>query len=286
MSAKEKKTALGHFNIGNLEQLKAIAHVGGRLNLPVIIGVSEGERAYLGTYHVADFIKSYNRQHADVSSSGGFRLFLNADHTHSIEKIKEAVEAGFDSVLFDGGKLPLEENIKMTKEAVKIAKGINPNVIVEGELGYIGPSSEIISKIPEGAAIDEKDFTKVEDAKRFVEETGVDLLAPAIGSIHGMFKDAPDPHLDIKRIKEISDAVKIPLVLHGGSGVRDEDFIAAVDAGMSIVHISTELRYIWRKELEEVLKEHPLEITPYKVMPEVIKAIEDVVERRMKLFNS
>lgn len=291
--AEEKKIAIGHFNIGNLEQLKAIAHVGGRLNIPVIIGVSEGERAYLGVHHVVDFVKSYNDEHA---IDGGFRLFLNADHTRSIEKIKEAVEAGFDAVLFDptpnfvgngagSGKLSLEENIRMTKEVAKIAKSINPDVLVEGELGYIGSSSEILSGVPEGAAIRSEDLTKSEDALRFVKETGIDLLAPAVGNIHGMLKDVPNPRIDIQRIKEIHEIAGVPLVLHGGSGIVDEDFTAAINAGISIIHISTELRYIWRKELEEALRENPLEIAPYKVMPEVIKAIEEVVEKRVRLFS-
>lgn len=291
--AEQEKIAIGHFNIGNLEQLKAIAHVGGKLRVPVIIGVSEGERAYLGVKHVVDFVKSYNEQHAE---EGGFRLFLNADHTHSIEKIKEAVEAGFDAVLFDptpnfigrgasGEKFSLEDNIKMTREVVNIAKSINPNVIVEGELGYIGSSSEILSGVPSGAAIRPEDLTKPEDALKFVKETGVDLLAPAVGNIHGMLKDMPNPRIDIERIKKIREIGGVPLVLHGGSGIVDEDFTAAINAGISIIHISTELRYIWRKELEEALRENPLEIAPYKVMPEVIKAIEEVVEKRVKLFS-
>ncbi|MCX6788707.1 MAG: class II fructose-bisphosphate aldolase [Candidatus Jorgensenbacteria bacterium] len=281
-NAEKKGIAMGHFNIGNLEQLKAIAHVGVRLNIPIIIGVSEGERAYLGVHHVVDFIKSYNDEH---SRDGGFRLFLNADHTHSLDKVREAAEAGFDAILFDGGKLSLEENIAQAKEAVKIVKNIDPSIIVEGELGYIGSSSEILEKLPEGAAIKPEDLTTVEEAKKFVDATGVDMLAPAVGNIHGMFANAPNPRLDIMRVKEIKDAVKIPLVLHGGSGTADEDFTEAINAGISIVHISTELRYIWRKELEIALREHPIEIAPYKVMPEVIKAIEEVVEKRLKLFS-
>lgn len=281
--AEKKGIAIGHFNIGNLEQLKAIAHVGIRLNIPMMIGVSEGERAYLGIHHVVDFIKSYNDEYA---KEGGFKLFLNADHTHSLDKVKEAAEAGFDEILFDGGKLSLEENIAQTKEAMKIVKSINPSIVVEGELGYIGSASEIRTGIPEGAAIKPEDLTKPEDAVRFVKETGVDMLAPAVGNIHGMFKDVPDPALDIARIIEIKKAVGIPLVLHGGSGNADSDFRSAISAGISIVHISTELRYIWRKELEAALKEHPMEIAPYKVMPEVIKAIEEVVERRVRLFSN
>ncbi|MEK7089673.1 MAG: class II fructose-bisphosphate aldolase [Patescibacteria group bacterium] len=152
-NAENRKIAIGHFNIGNLEQLKAIAHVGARLNMPIIVGVSESERTYLGVHHVVDFVRSYNDEYA---KDGGFRLFLNADHTHSFDKVREATEAGFDEVLFDGGKLPFEENIAQTKEAVRIARSINPSVIVEGELGYIGSASEIRTGIPEGVAINQK----------------------------------------------------------------------------------------------------------------------------------
>lgn len=279
--AEQKKIAIGHFNVGNLEQLKAIAHIGIKLDVPLIIGVSEGEREYLGVQHIADFVASYNRIH---SKDGGFHLYLNADHTHSIQKIDEAVRAGFDAVLFDGGKLSLEENIKQTKEAIRIARTTNPSIVVEGELGYIGSSSEIFSELPQGAAIGEKDMTSLEVAKQFVENTGVDLLAPAVGNVHGMFANTNNPHLDIERIKVIKDGIPAGLVLHGGSGVSDEDFVNAINAGISVIHISTELRYIWRKELEEVLRAHPMEIAPSKIMPEVLQAIEEVVEKRLRLF--
>ncbi|MBM4388097.1 MAG: class II fructose-bisphosphate aldolase, partial [Deltaproteobacteria bacterium] len=250
--AERRKIAIGHFNFANLEQLKAIAHVGMRLNVPVIIGVSEGEREYLGVHHVRDLIDSHNKEHA---RTGGFQLFLNADHTKSLEKAREAVVNGFDAVLFDGSKLSLDENITQTKEAVRAVtrgwKFWQKNVLVEGELGYIGGASEIREGIPEGAVMKPEDLTKPEDAVRFVRETGVNLLAPAVGNIHGMLaRQSPkgdggyagsDAPLDIARIKAIKDAVKIPLVLHGASGNTDEDLRAAIDAGISIVHISTEL---------------------------------------------
>ncbi|MDP3974779.1 MAG: class II fructose-bisphosphate aldolase [Candidatus Jorgensenbacteria bacterium] len=293
--AEKKKVAIGHFNIANLEQLKAIAHVGARLNVPVIIGVSEGEREYLGVHHVRDLVKSYNDEHANPLAGGGFRLFLNADHTRSLEKVKEAAENGFDAILFDGSKLSFEENMAQTKEAVRIARAISASrrtdIIVEGELGYIGGASEIREGIPEGAAIKPEDLTKPEEAARFVAETGVGMLAPAVGNIHGMFASTPDPALDIARIRAIKDALRqaqgkpIPLVLHGASGNTDEDLRAAIDAGVSIIHISTELRAAWRKSLEEELKEHPGEVAPYKVMPDVLKAMEKVVERHLRLFN-
>lgn len=290
--AEKKKVAIGHFNIANLEQLKAIAHVGARLNVPVIIGVSEGEREYLGVHHVRDLVKSYNDEHA---KEDGFRLFLNADHTKSFEKVKEAAENGFDAILFDGSKLSFEENMAQTKEAVRIARAINQDIVIEGELGYIGGASEIREGIPEGAAIKPEDLTKPEEAARFVTETGVDMLAPAVGNIHGMLaRQSPkgdggyagsDAPLDIERIRAIKQAVRIPLVLHGASGNTDRDLRTAIGAGISIIHISTELRAAWRKSLEKELKEHPGEVAPYKVMPDVLSAMERVVERHLRLFN-
>jgi|SRR3989344_1353284 len=281
--AEKKEIAIGHFNIGTLEYLKAIARAARALHLPVIIGVSEGEREYLGIHHVADFVRSYNEEHAEPD---GFQLFLNADHTRSLDKIEAAARVGFDAVLFDGSKLSFEENARLTAEAVRKARGIKKDIITEGELGYIGSSSELLKEIPEGAAIKSEDLTTPEEAEMFVRETGVDLFAPAVGNLHGMFEKGKNPKLDIKRIHEIRDAVKVPLVLHGGSGVSDEDFISAIKAGVRIIHISTELRVAWRRELDKTLKEKPDEIAPAKLLPEVVKAIEEVVTNRLKLFNS
>ncbi|MGC9603627.1 MAG: class II fructose-bisphosphate aldolase [Minisyncoccia bacterium] len=289
--AEKSRTAIGHFNISNLEQLKAIARAAQKLDLPVIIGVSEGEREYIGIHHVRDLIDSYNKEHGSPSPDGdeGFLLFLNADHTHSLDKVKDAASSGFDEILFDGGKFSIEENILETKRAVKIAKpGLRfwkKNILVEGELGYIGSASEVRKGIPEGVAIRPEDLTKPEDAARFVKATGVDLLAPAVGNIHGMFANAPDPALDIERIRAIKKAVGIPLVLHGASGNTDKDIRAAIDAGVSVVHISTELRAAWRKNLEKDFKKQPDEVAPYKLMPEVIEAMEKLVEEKLRLFS-
>lgn len=282
--AEKNKIAIGHFNISECVGLKGIFKAAQELNLPVIIGVSEGEREFVGVRRIAAAVKSIREE---FSSFGGqeFPIFLNADHTHSFEKIKEAVEAGFDAVLFDGGKLPLEENIKQTKEVVEYVKSVNPEILVEGELGYIGGSSSLLESVPEGAQIGEKDLTKLEEAVRFVKETGIDLLAPAVGNLHGILKNAPQPNLNIERIKEIRNAVGIPLVLHGGSGISNKEFLQAIDAGISIIHINTELRLAWRKGMDISLKENPEEITPYKLLPTVVEEIKKVVYDRLKLFN-
>ena len=253
--AESRKIAIGHFNISDCVALKGIFKATQEFNLPVLIGVSEGERDFIGTKRAALLVKNLREEF-------NWPIFLNADHTHSFEKIKEAVEAGFDAVLFDGGKLLLEENIKQAKAVVEYVKSINPDILVEGELGYIGGSSTILKEIPEGAAIKEEDLTKPEEASRFVKETGVDLLAPAVGNIHGMFKNTPNPHLNISRIKEIREAAGVPLVLHGGSGIRDEEFLAARDAGFSIIHINTEIRLAWRNGHNAALKKIPEDIVP------------------------
>lgn len=276
--AEENKVAIGHFNVSECAALKGIFQAAQELKLPVIIGVSEGEREFIGTKRIAAAVKS-------IREEFNYPIFLNADHTHSFEKIKEAVEAGFDAVLFDAGKLGVEENIKKTKEVVEYVKSVNPEILVEAELGYLGSSSVILKEIPKEATIKKEDLTKPEEAARFVKETGIDLLAPAVGNLHGMLKDAPQPNLDIERIKELKKSAGVPLVLHGGSGISDEDFIKAIDAGISIIHINTELRLAWRKGVEKALFEKPEEIVPYKLLLTVIEEIKKVAGSRLRLFN-
>jgi fructose-bisphosphate aldolase class II len=276
--AEKSGVAIGHFNVSELGALKAIAEVAAELKVPVIIGTSEGEREFIDPHDAVALVRDLREKH-------GQPVFLNADHTHSLDKAKEAVEAGYDAILFDGGKLPLEENIKQTKEVVKYVKSKNKSILVEGEIGDIGSGSTIRKELPEGAAIKPEDLTSPEEAARFVKETGVDLLAPAVGNIHGMFANAPEPALDIERIRAIKKAAKVPLVLHGGSGNTDEDFLAAIDAGVSIIHISTELRAAWRKGIEAGLKEKPDEVAPYKLMEPAIAEMKKILYNRLKLFN-
>ena len=275
---RKNKIAVGHFNVSDLSLLKAVFESVKELNVPVIIGTSEGEAGFLGRGQAAALIKSLRKEY-------DFPIFLNSDHTHSLEEVKKAVTVGYDAILFDGGTLPLEENIRQTKEVVDYVKSVSPKIIVEGELGNIGSGSVIRKELPPGAAISPEDLTKPEDALRFVKETGVDMLAPAVGNLHGMFANAPEPALNIERIKAIKKVVKIPLVLHGGSGNTDADFLAAIGAGINIIHISTELRAAWRRGLETALKEKPEEIAPYKLLSGSITAVKEVVRKRLQLFN-
>jgi len=153
-------------------------------------------------------------------------------------------------------------------------------ILVEGELGYIGSGSIIRDTIPEGAGI----LTKVEDAKKFVELTDIDLLAPSVGSIHGLIKSGK-PHINAELVAEIRKATGVPLVLHGGSGLRGEDFTNAIKSGISTVHINTEIRIAFVEGLKKSLLEKPNEVTPYKVTKPAQDAVEKVVEERLKLFN-
>ncbi len=276
MSAEKEKRAIGHFNISNLEMLSGIFHAGKSLELPIVIGVSEGERQFIGVKQVVAIIKSIREEY-------NYPIFLNADHTYSVDKVKEAIDAGFDMVIYDGAKLPFEENVKNTRECVEYAKG--KGVLVEGELGYIGQSSKVLDDIPEGVDL-KAGLTTPEQAKEFVEKTGIDLLAPAVGNIHGMMRVGHDPRLDIQRIADVRASAGVPLVLHGGSGTVDEDFTKAIAAGISMIHISTEIRVAFRRALALSLQENTEEVAPYKYAKNAVSAVEKVVSERLKLFNA
>ncbi len=276
--AAARKVAVGHFNISDLVAFKAITEAAQELSVPVIIGTSESEAHFVDRKEITAMVKALREE-------SGVPVFLNSDHTHAFEEVKAAVEAGYDAVLFDAGKLPLEENIRKTKEAVEYIKSKNPAILVEGEIGYIGSSSQILQEIPAGAAMRPEDLTTPEQAAYFVRETGVDLLAPAVGNIHGMIGVGKDPDLDIARIAAIRGAAGVPLVLHGGSGNTDADFLAAINAGVAIIHINTEIRVAWREGMERGLHNHPQEIAPYKILPEAVEAVKGVVRERLKLFN-
>lgn len=275
---REKKVAIGHFNVSNLEGVWAVFNAAKEIGAPVVIGVSEGERGFVGVRQAAAMVKSFREEH-------NFPIFLNADHSYSFDKVKEAVDAGFDSVIFDGTELPFKENLKATKECVAYARKTGRDLVVEGELGFIGKSSKVLSAIPSGVKISEDFLTKPEEALRFARETGIDLLAPAVGNIHGMLKSGADPALHIDRIREIASVVKIPLVLHGGSGNSSEDFKAAISAGVSIIHVNTELRVAYRKALALALQENPEEIAPYKYLKAPRLAMEKVVLEKLKIFT-
>ncbi len=278
LGAERKNVAVGHFNFSDLVAFSAIAQAARDLNLPVMVGVSEGERAFVGVGQAVALVKSIREEY-------GQPIFLNADHTHSLAKAEEAAKAGFDEIIFDGSGLPFEENIVQTKKAVEAIKSINPNILVEGEIGWIGASSEILEKLPEGVGV----LTTPQEAKQFVNDTKVDVLAPAVGNMHGLLQSMvhgeTEKRLDIQRIAAIKAEAGIFMTLHGGSGTHDQDFQQAIKAGMTIIHVNTELRLAWRRGLENALQAHPTEVAPYKILPTAVQAVREVVEKRLHLFN-
>ncbi|OGC95893.1 hypothetical protein A2590_01355, partial [Candidatus Adlerbacteria bacterium RIFOXYD1_FULL_48_8] len=183
--------ALGHFNFSDSNQLQAIAAAAKETGLPVVVGLSEGEREFFPIAQARALVNFYNEQ--------GVEMYLNADHTYGVEKVQHAIVDGVDSVVVDGAKLPFEENSHLLSTSVKYARASGREVLIEGELGYIGTSSNVMESLPEGAAITEDMMTKPEDLRRLVEETGIDLVAPAVGNIHGIVLHG-QPKLSIARI--------------------------------------------------------------------------------------
>jgi fructose-bisphosphate aldolase class II len=264
--AQSDGVAVGHFNISDWVLLKAVFASAQELKVPVIVGASEGERAFLGVAQIAALVKSLREEQS-------VPIFLNADHTHSLDSAIAAAKAGFDSIVYDLSALPFEENVKQTRQAVEALKSINPTILVEGEIGNIGTGSEIHESVPDRA----KDLTTPEEAKQYVESTGVDILAPAVGNTHGMLQTMVQgdvrKRLDLTRIREIKRASRSLLTLHGGSGTDDHDLQ------------DTELRVAWRRGLEAAFAKQPGEVVPYKLLPTAEESVKQVVLARLRLFN-
>lgn len=273
------KKAIGHFNIANLEGLWAVFEAAQEASeeagekIPVVIGTSEGERDFLGESEIV-FLVKYLRE------TYQYPIFINADHTYSVERTKQALDNGYDMVIIDRAEASYEENVAATKEIVDYRNQHHPHALVETELGFIGSGSNIKDELPEG--VSEETMTKPDEAKAFVEQTGVDLLAPSIGNVHGMVKGG-NPRLNADRTREIREVAQVPMVLHGGSGSTDEDFVSVIREGVAMIHISTELRRAFREALEESLKETD-SIAPYKYMKSPREAMKEAVKNRIMLF--
>jgi fructose-bisphosphate aldolase class II len=274
---EKEGSGLGHFNVADLVLLKAVIAAASDTGLPVLVGASEGEREFFGARQLAAAVKRLREE-------TGLPVFLNADHTHSLKKAVEAAQAGFDSVGVDFSALPFEQNVAHTKEVVQAIKVVNPAIVAEGEVGDIGTGSEI----KETAQGDFKNLTTPEEARQFVQATGIDILAPAVGNRHGMLKSMVQgktkKHLDIERIAQIKRAAGVFLTLHGGSGTEDEHFRKAIAAGINIIHINTELRVAWRDSLAESLARDSNEVVPYKILRPVVDSVKQVVSSRLRLF--
>lgn len=277
--ADKNGVAIGHFNVSDSLTLRAVFESARDLKVPVVVGASEGERQFIGVRQISALVKSLREEY-------DFPIFLNADHTHSLSSALEAAKAGFDWIVFDLSALPFEENVRQTKAAVESLKSLRPDILVEGEIGDIGSGSEIHDAAPDL----QKGLTSPAQAKQFVQETGVDTLAPAVGNMHGMLKSmvagSSKKRLDIERIRAIKRETHIFMTLHGASGTDDNDMADAIAAGMTVVHINTEVRLAWRHALDDALAKHPDEIVPYKLLPQVADSIKRVVTNRLILFNT
>ncbi len=268
--AKEKKFAVGQFNMNNLEFAQAIVEAAMELNSPFIYGVSEGALKYMGIDFTVAIAKA-------AAKKSGLPIALHLDHGSSFEVAMACIRAGFSSVMFDGSHYPLEENIRLTREIVKAAHAMG--VSVEGELGTIGGVEDDLS-------VDEADATlaKPEEAIRFYEETGVDALAIAVGTAHGMYSGEPNIRFDI--IEEVASKVPVPIVLHGGSGVPDEAIRKAIQCGVGKINVNTENQVAATQTIREVLSKDEKVIDPRKYLGPARDAMIEVVKAKIKLFGS
>jgi ketose-bisphosphate aldolase len=276
-AARQTRVAIGHFNISDLAGLKAVFESARTLHVPVIVGLSEGERAFMGVQEAAAAVKFLHQEY-------DYPIFLNADHTHSRASAEDAARAGFDSIVFDRSELPFAQNISETKRAVEILKAINPSILIEGEIGEIGTGSEIHEEALQGLKL-----TTPEEAREFAAATGIDILAPAVGNTHGlsrsMIRGEAQKRLDIDRIAEIGKATGLFMTLHGASGTNDDDLRRAIWAGITEIHINTEVRLAWRRGLEAAFVKEPDQVVPYKLLPAAVAAMKQVVSARLLLFN-
>ncbi len=270
--------AVGAFNIDNQETLVAVAKAARKLNAPVLVELSHGEVKALGLQNVRDLVDNYKKEY-------GIEIFLNLDHSPTVEDCKRAIYLGFEFVHIDISQANHdasdEEIIRKTKEVVEYAKFTGS--LIESEPHYFGGSSNLHREAIDYEEI-KKTFSTPEGAKAFVDATGIDTFAAAVGNLHGKY---PVPKiLDLELLKRIREAIDCQISLHGGSGTPLHYFEDAAKIGVSKVNINSDMRYAYRTTLEKVLKENPDEYAILKLMPEVYNAVQAVVEEKIHAFGS
>ena len=270
--------AVGAFNIDNQETLIAVARAAQKLDSPVLVEVSDGEVRAMGLENVRDMVDNYKDEY-------GIEMFLNLDHSPSVEAAKKAIDAGYEFIHIDISQANHdatdEEIISKTKEVVDYASFTG--ALVESEPHYFGGSSNVHD---EAINYDEirKTFSTPEGARAFVEVTGIDTFAAAIGNLHGKY---PVPkELDLDLLRRVREAIGCQISLHGGSGTPAHYFEEAARIGVSKININSDMRYAFRKSLEKVLAENPDEYAIVKLMPEVYGAVQAVVEEKIQSFGS
>jgi fructose-1,6-bisphosphate aldolase, class II len=267
--AKNNKKCIAHFNINNLEWTKYILEKCDELNKPVILGVSEGAIKYMGGYNVVSHLVYSLVKDLNINID----VCLHLDHGSSIESCKKAIDAGFSSVMIDASKYSLDENINITQEVVKYAH--DKNVTVEAEVGHIGGVEDGIASGVLVASLD--------DCIKFVKETKVDMLAPAIGSVHGVYKG--EPNLDYDLLTSLKNNINIPLVLHGGSGIPDEKIIKAIKLGVSKININTELQQAWHEGVLKFVENKKEVYDPRKIIGSGEENLKNIVEYKLSLME-
>lgn len=265
--ADECGVAIASFNVHNLETIQAVVEGAAEENCPVIIQTTPGTLKHANIECVAAIVKALSEQY-DIP------LALHVDHCKSFETIMKCMKAGYTSVMIDSAELPYEENVKEVKRVVEAAHAIG--VAVEGELGRIGGTEDDLSLDERSAT-----FTVPEEAKAFVDATGIDTLAVAIGTAHGEYKGVPD--LDFERLSQIRELVTLPLVLHGASGVPDEQITESLSRGISKINIATELKIPMANAIKEAFKNNPKENDPRNYMGDAKKAVKEVVRQKIRL---
>jgi len=267
--ARIGKYAIPHFNINNLEWTRFILEECDKNNSPVILGVSEGAAKYMGGFNVVSAMVRELIKSLDIKVP----VALHLDHGSSVESCINAIDNGFTSVMIDASKYDLDENIRITKEVVEYAKKYN--VTVEAEVGHIGGT--------EDGNTSELAYAKVEDAVRLYKETNIDSIAPALGSVHGLYKG--EPKLDFDKMKEIAELTSIPLVLHGGTGIDDEKIRKAIESGICKLNINTELQIEWTNEVKKYINSTD-EYDPRKIIKSGEVAIKNAIKNKIELLGS
>ena len=268
--AKENKYAIAHFNINNLEWTRFILEEVEANQSPVILGVSEGAAKYMGGFYTVSCL--VRALMYDLKTTVPVALHL--DHGSSVESCYAAIDAGFTSVMIDASKYSLEENIRMTKEVVHYAH--SKGVSVEAEVGHIGGSEDNVSSSVA--------YCEVADAVELAQTTGIDFFAPALGSVHGIYKG--EPKLDFDRMQEIAKLTNLPLVLHGGSGIPDEMIQKGIACGICKLNINTDLQIVWSKAVREFLQENESVYDPRKIIKSGEQALKTEVRKKLELLGS
>lgn len=268
--ADQLNMAIGAFNTHNLEMLPAIIKAAGNQKTPVIVQTSCGTANYVGHKNLVAVCKSMAEEY-------GVNVVLHLDHAKDFGEIRKAIRAGYSSVMFDGSSLPFKENILGTKQVVNFARDFG--VSVEAELGTVGGTED-------GIVVSQEDvfYTDPKDAVEFVTETGIDALAVAIGTNHGQYMSKTEISFD--QLKLIKDSVNIPLVIHGGTGVKDSDVKRVIDLGIRKFNVGTELLVGWNRTSKECYEAHKENVSNRDNVVPCLEKIEAIVERKIKLFKN